>query len=213
MDKETVSRIFEPFFTTKEHGKGTGLGLATIYGVVKQSGGYIRVQSEPGSGTTFSIFFPRSQKEETKEDRISTPPEKRNLSGDETILVVEDEDMVRQLVCETLTEYGYNVLVASNGDEAILVSNRHAETIHLLVSDVVMPGMNGIVLARKMCALRPGIHVLLMSGYAQEGIAQFGTGEEDYSFLQKPVTPSRLCERVREILSADRPPPKGTSPS
>jgi hypothetical protein len=146
MDPTTISRIFEPFFTTKEQGKGTGLGLATVYGIVSQSGGYIRVLSEPGTGTTFLVYFPRARDAGPAEGPAATEIEER--SGDETILLVEDEEMVRELVCEALRGYGYTVLEAPNGEEAISASREYGGTIHLVITDVVMPGMN----KRDLCA-------------------------------------------------------------
>jgi signal transduction histidine kinase len=199
MDPETMSRIFEPFFTTKEQGKGTGLGLATVYGIVKQSGGYIRVRSEPGSGTTFTVYLPAAEGVELPEEPGDAGEE--NLAGRETILVVEDEEMVRTLVCDTLREFGYDILEAPGGEEAVAVSLRHEETIDLLITDVVMPRMNGLELARRIKASRPGIPVLFMSGYSEEGVMHLGVIGPGEAFLQKPITPSRLSAKVREVLS------------
>lgn len=199
MDPATLSRIFEPFFTTKEQGKGTGLGLATVYGIVNQSGGTIRVLSEPGAGTTFLVYFPRARYAGPADEPAGTEIQER--SGDETILVAEDEGMVRELVCETLRGCGYTVLEAADGEEAISASGEYGGTIHLLVTDVVMPGMNGLELAAKMTAARPELLVLFMSGYSEEAVAQLGVRGAGEAFLQKPVTPSRLTGRVREILS------------
>lgn len=205
MDEETVARIFEPFFTTKEQGKGTGLGLATVYGIVKQSGGFIRVRSSPGEGTTFTIYLPRCRREEQPAQERPSGEQKKELRGNETLLLVEDEEMVRELACHALRRYGYNVLEAANGNEAISVSERHAGRIDLLVSDAVMPGMNGLELAEKLTAARPGMPVVIISGYSQEAIDHLGAPGTAFSFLQKPITPSRLCEAVRTILRAPQP--------
>lgn len=200
MDPETMLRIFEPFFTTKEQGKGTGLGLATIYGIVRQSGGFIRVSSSPGEGSSFFLYFPAVDSEGAEEESSSRKPETRELTGKETLLVVEDEEMVRDLACEVLKEYGYNVLEASTGPEAIEIGKRHAGTIHLLVTDMVMPGMSGIETAQKLAAFRPGIPILYISGYSREAILQMGDAIPAGTFLQKPITPTNLLSSVREIL-------------
>jgi PAS domain S-box-containing protein len=203
MDGDTIARIFEPFFTTKKQGKGTGLGLATVYGIVKQSGGYIRVLSEPGSGTTFNVYLPRAQCAEPAEkaERIATG----ETPCDETILLVEDEDMVRELACETLRGYGYTVLEAPNGQEAVSVSEKFDGTIHLLITDVVMPGMNGLELSRTLKKSRPEMPVLFMSGYSEEVLAQVGFMGPGEAFYQKPVTPSRLYAKIREIFRLTSP--------
>jgi PAS domain S-box-containing protein len=202
MDEQTVSRIFEPFFTTKEQGKGTGLGLATVYGIVKQSGGFIRVRSAPGSGTTFTIYLPRGRREEQAAQERPSRKETTELRGNETLLLVEDEEMVRELACHALRRYGYNVLEAANGHEAMSISERYAGRIDLMISDAVMPGMNGLELAERLAAARPGMPVVIISGYSQEAIDHLGAADTAFSFLQKPITPSRLCETVREILRA-----------
>jgi signal transduction histidine kinase/CheY-like chemotaxis protein len=199
MDPGTLSRIFEPFFTTKEQGKGTGLGLATVYGIVNQSGGYIRVLSEPGKGTTFIAYFPRARDTGPAAGRKEVG--KKALSGDETILLVEDEEMVRELATETLRGYGYTVLEAGNGEEAIAASTKCRGTIHLLITDVVMPGMNGLEVAQRVKSARADILVLYMSGYSEEAVTHLGVMGPGEGFLQKPITPSRLSSRVREMLS------------
>ncbi len=199
MNPMIISRIFEPFFTTKEQGKGTGLGLATVYGIVSQSGGCIRVLSEPGAGTTFLVYFPRALNDNPPDEFAGMAI--KELSGDETILLVEDEDMVRELACETLRGYGYNVLASPDGQEAISISREHGETIHLLITDVVMPGINGLELAQRLKAERPDILVIFMSGYSEEAVTRLGVRGPGEAFLQKPVTPSRLSGMVREILS------------
>jgi signal transduction histidine kinase/CheY-like chemotaxis protein len=199
MAPETLARIFEPFFTTKEQGKGTGLGLATVYGIVKQSGGYIRVLSEPGRGTTFIVYFPRSEAVDAAGEAPGAG--RKEISGNETVLLVEDEEMVRELVSETLRGYGFTVLEAPDGQEAVSVSERHRGTIHLLITDVVMPGMNGLELARRLKSTRPDLLLLFMSGYSEEAVNELGVMGPGEVFLQKPITPSRLSEKVRELLT------------
>jgi CheY-like chemotaxis protein len=210
MNPMTISRIFEPFFTTKEKGKGTGLGLATVYGIVSQSGGYIRVLSEPGAGTTFLVYFPLARNAGPADAPAVT--EIQDRSGNETILLVEDEEMVRKLACETLRGYGYTVLEAPNGQEAISASRGYGGVIHLVITDVVMPGMNGLELARRLAEARPEILVLFMSGYSEEAVAQLGVRGTGEAFLQKPVTPSRLSVMVREMLSGRGSGSPATSP-
>ncbi len=201
MDEETLSRIFEPFFTTKDHGKGTGLGLATVYGIVKQSDGYIRVISAPGEGTTFSVYLPAAEREEpeTEEDRPATECE--GPAGKRTILLAEDEEMVRELAIEIFRKDGYTVLHAPNGTGALEICDRHEGCIDLLVTDLIMPGMNGIELARRVCDSRPGIPVLFMSGYAEDAKDRLGDLVNGRYFLQKPITPTKLSRKVREIFS------------
>jgi len=201
MDEEILSRIFEPFFTTKDQGKGTGLGLATVYGIVKQSEGYIRVVSTPGEGTTFSVYLPAAGGEgpETEEDRPEA--ESGGPAGNRTILLAEDEEMVRQLAIEIFRETGYTVLDAPNGATALAISDRYEGCIDLLVTDLLMPGMNGIELARKVCDSRPGIPVLFMSGYSEDARERLGVLDEGRDFLQKPITPTKLSRKVREIFS------------
>ncbi len=201
MNEEILSRIFDPFFTTKDQGKGTGLGLATVYGIVKQSEGYIRVVSAPGEGTTFTVYLPAAEREEpeTKEDQQETGRE--DPEGNWTILLAEDEEMVRDLAVEIFREAGYTVLDAGNGTAALAISDSHEGCIDLLVTDMVMPGMNGIELARRVCDSRPGIPVLFMSGYAEDAKERLGDLDERRAFLQKPITPTKLSRKVREILS------------
>ena len=203
MDEHTVARIFEPFFTTKKHGKGTGLGLATVYGIVKQSGGYIRVTSNPGSGTSFIVYLPRDNSAETVDMiELFAPGESPCV---ETILLVEDEDTVRKLACETLRGYGYTVLEASNGPEAVSASAKFDGTIHLLITDVVMPGMSGLELSQNLKKSRPGMPVLFMSGYSEEVLSRVGFMGPGEAFFQKPVTPARLYAKIREILRLTSP--------
>jgi len=198
MDAETQSHIFEPFFTTKEVDQGTGLGLATVYGIVKQSGGDIFVTSALGRGTTFRIYLPwvEATVEAFKEELAESNP----LRGHETVLLVEDEEMVRDLTAEILKKNGYNVLVASNPGEALLLAEKHPEPIHLLLSDVVMPLMNGPELAERIGRLRPAVKVLLMSGYAADTLARHGILESDGSFINKPFSQEELTQKVRGVL-------------
>lgn len=201
MDEKILSKIFEPFFTTKDLGKGTGLGLATVYGIVKQSEGYIRVDSLPGEGTTFFVYFPAAEGEEPEEEEDWPEAECEGPSGKRTILLAEDEEMVRELAIEIFQGAGYTVLDAPNGTAALAVSDRHAGCIDLLVTDMVMPGMDGIELARRVCDSRPGIPVLFMSGYAEDAKERLGDLNEGRAFLQKPITPTNLSRKVRELFS------------
>jgi two-component system cell cycle sensor histidine kinase/response regulator CckA len=195
MDRETQARIFEPFFTTKEKGKGTGLGLSTVYGIVKQSGGYVFVQSELGCGTAFTIYLPRVDE---PCDILGRPTvSSASSGGSETILLVEDEESVRQLVRETLVSRGYQVLEAPNGNEAIAIAAEHKDNLHLVITDVVMPGLSGHELAQKLLMARPNLKVLYLSGYAQDA---FPASEAHNAFLQKPFTLQSLARKVREVL-------------
>lgn len=199
MDEQTKSRIFEPFFTTKELGKGTGLGLATAYGVVKQSGGYIEVQSQPNRGTTFLIYLPRGTGVETAPEPRSRTLETRG--GSETVLLVEDEDPVRSMARQILQMNSYTVLEARDGVEALKVSGECRHPIDLLVTDVVMPHLSGRQLADRLSTLRPSMKVLFMSGHADDEIVRHRVLEPDMPFLQKPFTPSSLAGKVRELLN------------
>ena len=201
MDAETKSHIFEPFFTTKEKGKGTGLGLATVYGIVKQSGGYIAVDSEPGRGTNFTILFPRV--EEAVAAVKPAPAPAMPAGGSETILLVEDEAAVRNLIRDTLESYGYHVLEAGGGSEALRLSREHQGPLPLLLTDVVMPGMSGRAVAQAISAARPETRILYASGYTDEAIARHGVLDPGTDFIQKPFSPDDLARRVREVL--DRP--------
>ncbi|MBI5583623.1 MAG: PAS domain S-box protein [Deltaproteobacteria bacterium] len=202
MSEEIQSHIFEPFFTTKELGKGTGLGLSTVYGIVKQSTGYIWVDSEPGQGTSFKIYLPRIEGEAVAEIRPGkTTPSYR---GTETILLVEDNDLVRQLARSVLAHYGYNLLEARNGEEAYRLGKGYEGPIQLLLTDVVMPGISGQTLAEQIKALRPEIEVLFMSGYSEEATLRPGYPGRGDRFLQKPFSPSELAKRIRELLDNRR---------
>jgi PAS domain S-box-containing protein len=198
MDRETQARIFEPFFTTKEKGKGTGLGLSTVYGIIKQSGGYVFVQSEVGRGSVFTIYLPRV--EEMSEPHGSAPSPPNAARGSETVLLVEDEESVRQLVRETLATQGYRVLEAQNGEAGLAIAANNRDTIHLVITDVVMPGMSGHELAQQLVAARPEIKVLYLSGYTEDAFGEAGAAAASKAFLQKPFTLHSLSRKVREIL-------------
>jgi len=198
MDAATRARVFEPFFTTKGKGKGTGLGLSTVYGIVKQSGGFIWVYSEPSAGATFKIYLPRVEAKATAAAPV--PALAPVPGGDETILVVEDQPEVRRLSEKLLRVRGYTVLGAENGAEALRVAEQHAGPIHLLVTDVIMPGMNGREVALLMSADRPTLKVLYLSGYADESVVHHGVLEPGLAFLQKPFTPESLARKVRDVL-------------
>ena len=195
--KDTQSKIFEPFFTTKERGKGTGLGLAIVYGIVKQAGGYVWVYSEMGRGTTFKIYLPRIDEPAVAPAVEETPMPSK---GWETILLVEDDASLRGLACELLEEHGYRVIEATGPDQAIEIAQRNPETIHLLVTDVVMPGMNGRALAETLVAARPTLRVLYMSGYTDDVIAHSGVLAPGVLLLEKPFTVLALLGRVRLAL-------------
>src|SRR6266478_8615312 len=198
MDAETVAHIFEPFYTTKGSASGTGLGLATVYGIVKQSGGYIWVYSEPGKGSSFKVYLPRV--DELAEAPQTARKQTRARKGTETILLVEDEPAVRELTRMVLAAQGYSVVEAQNPEDAERLSENHGTQIHLLLTDVVMPGVSGRELARRITARHPKIRVLYMSGYTHNVIAGGGTLETGIAFLQKPFTPAGLADKVRDVL-------------
>jgi two-component system cell cycle sensor histidine kinase/response regulator CckA len=198
MDEATKTRIFEPFFTTKGPGAGTGLGLATVFGIVEQSGGSIRVMSEPGRGATFEVYLPQSN--EPEKPSPPTPELTLMESGSETILLVEDNDQVRQLIHRILEKNGYQVLGASSPQEALALFERHRDSIHLLLTDVVMPLMSGRQLAEKLLDSRRELKVLYMSGYTEDVALRHGIVESSVAFLQKPVTPHALLRKLREVL-------------
>jgi two-component system cell cycle sensor histidine kinase/response regulator CckA len=202
MSPETMRRAFEPFFTTKEVGKGTGLGLSTVYGIVKQSGGYISIDSEVGRGTTFKIYFP--QVDEEAGEIETRPPSSALRPGEETVLLVEDDNQVRSIAAITLEMSGYDVLTAANGGEALLLSERYKGRIDLLLTDVVMPRMSGHELAHQLIELRPGTRVLYMSGYSENAIIHHGVIEEGTDFIEKPFSPEALTSRIREMLDTTR---------
>jgi two-component system, cell cycle sensor histidine kinase and response regulator CckA len=198
MDRETISHIFEPFFTTKELGKGTGLGLATVYGIVKQSGGYIAVDSSPGQGASFQVFLPRVDEPVTQVPEIpSSTPETKSS---ETILLAEDSDPLRKLAKSLLEGHGFEVLAAQNGEEALGLAKQHPGRIHLLLTDVVMPGINGRVLAERLLVTRPDTKILYMSGYTDSFIAGHGVLDQSTNLLYKPFSEEKLIERVRSVL-------------
>jgi CheY-like chemotaxis protein len=198
MTPEVRDRVFEPFFTTKEKGRGTGLGLSTVYGIVKQSGGNIWVYSEPNHGTTFKIYLPRVYEapEELKEEIVREEIPR----GGETILLVEDEEVVRKLAARVLEKQGYTVLGASNGEEALFLCQRKNEPIHLVLTDVMMPQMGGPQLVEQLRQMRQDFKVLYMSGYTDGGIAHHGVLEKGIDYIQKPFSIDGLTRKVREVL-------------
>ena len=207
MDKETQARVFEPFFTTKKAGKGTGLGLSTVYGIVKQNGGYITVQSEPGRGSTFKIHLP--QAEGTPQLAKLTETSGPGPRGSATILLVEDEEALRELARNCLESHGYRVLEAGDGKSALEKAAQHQNPIQLLLTDVVMPRMSGRELADRMCTFYPGIRVVYMSGYTDDLIAQYGVLDADTMLLEKPFTLASLLKKVHQALQTQA---KGTAP-
>lgn len=198
MDEMTASQVFEPFFTTKKRGKGTGLGLSTVYGIVKQSGGFIWVYSEPGKGSTFKVYFPRTEDRREVPDKGDPPVE--DLRGGKTVLVVEDEDSIRKLAITILGQYGYAVLSAGDGEEALRIAAGHEGEIGLLLTDVVMPRLGGRELYERLRQLRPGIKVLYMSGYTDNAIVHQGVLDPGIAFLQKPCSPISMVRKVKEVL-------------
>jgi len=199
MDDDTLEHIFEPFYSTKKKEQGTGLGLSTVYGIVKQNGGFINVYSEPGIGTTFKIYFPSVRE---KAEKFSARAESAYPTGNETVLLVEDEDMVRKLAKKILEKHGYNVIDMSNGGVAVVWAEKHDDHIDLLLTDVIMPGMNGRELREKLLEKRPDLKVLYMSGYTENVIAHHGVLEEGTQFIQKPFTVEFLTRKIREVLDS-----------
>jgi len=201
MSPEVRERLFEPFFTTKEKGKGTGLGLSTVYGIVKQSGGNIYVHSEPGLGTTFEIFLARV--DEPPQEMGEKVKREELRHGSETILVVEDQEDVRSVAGQLLRNQGYRVLETSCGRDALELSKKHKEPIHMILTDVVMPGMSGRQLAEQLLSFHPKTKVLYMSGYTDNEIFHHGVLEEGTNYIQKPFTIDGLARQVREVLEKD----------
>ena len=200
IDEEVQPHIFEPFFTTKEQGKGTGLGLSTVYGIVRQSGGHITVRSESGKGTTFRIYMPQIEELTIPEEPVRHAP--AGTQRQETILVVEDEEVVRNLVRNLLRTFGYNVLEARQGEEALQILQRQPNGVDLVITDIVMPVMGGRQLGEHLASLNPNIRILYMSGYTDVAVVRQGTLGSDVAFLQKPFTPDVLARKVREVLDA-----------
>jgi CheY-like chemotaxis protein len=198
MDEETKSHLFEPFFTTKEPGKGTGLGLPTVYGIAKQSGGDIDVHSEVGKGTTVRVYLP--QVEEAGVEVALKTPVRRPLGGTETVLLVEDEVGVRKLFQEILRRHGYTVLEARDSQDAVMIGAEHPGPIHLLLTDVVMPQMSGGELAKRIRGMRPALRVLYVSGYADDASLRREAPDLGGAFLQKPFTPEVLLRTLRDVL-------------
>jgi CheY-like chemotaxis protein len=199
MDEDTAKHLFEPFFTTKSGGAGTGLGLATVFGVVKQSGGGIYVYSEPGRGTTFKIYLPAAATPAAGEEPVAEPEAE---GGTETIMVVEDDEGVRDLVRLMLEANGYEVLTAHDADEAARVCTERPCGVDLLLTDVMMPDVNGRVLAERLGALSPSMRILFMSGYSDEAVHRHGVLGDNAAFLEKPFTERTLARKVREVLDA-----------
>jgi CheY-like chemotaxis protein len=199
MDESTIQRIFDPFFTTKEPGKGTGLGLAMVYGVVQQSGGWIEVSSKLGLGTSFNIYLPRADAQVTSQpDEASPQPEL--LQGSGTVLVVEDEEGVRKLTRRILESYGFHVLEAADAAEALRIGELYYQDINVLLTDVILPGMNGKTVAERLQRLIPQLKVIFTSGYPAEVISSHGVLDEGAGYLRKPFSSESLARKLREIL-------------
>jgi len=202
MSRTTLKQAFEPFYTTKEKGKGTGLGLSTVYGIVKQHSGHIRVFSVENEGTVFKLYFPSVEKGIQKVSKVY--PLQQQTGGHETVLVVEDEDMVRDLVCSILKRFGYNILDAQDANHCMDILNKYDGPIHLLVTDVVMPGMNGKELYIKLSKQYPDMKVLFMSGYTNDVIIDRGVKDSEFEFIQKPISVQKLAQTVKRILTHDK---------
>ena len=198
MDRQTLTRIFEPFFTTKPEGRGTGLGLSTVYGIVHQAGGFVRVYSEPGTGTTFSLYLPAtSLPAEHSADRDVEPTQ---LGGSETILLCEDDFAVRKVATTMLSRAGYTVLAAPSGSEALRIAEGHSGTIDLLLTDVIMPGMNGKQLSDTLGQQRPDLKTVFFSGYSADVISHHGVVDEQVELVNKPFEHRDLLQRLRRVL-------------
>jgi two-component system, cell cycle sensor histidine kinase and response regulator CckA len=204
MPPEVLARLFEPFFTTKESGKGTGLGLATVYGIVKQSGGHITVDSKVGHGTTFKAYLPLT------EDPVSTIEIASSINavpcGSETILLVEDEDSLREVTCGYLKNKGYSVIAASEAKSAIAAAESCAHPVDLLLTDVILPGMSGVRLAEQLAAVHPRMRVLYVSGYAPDAMTHHGRHNSNFAFLSKPFSLAVLAKTIRSILDSQQSP-------
>jgi CheY-like chemotaxis protein len=212
MNKETQMCCLEPFFTTKEAGKGTGLGLSTVYAITQKCDGHLRLTSDIGKGTTFTLYFPREKAKLEMRPAVIERPEIR--LGSETIMVVEDDTMVRYMIREIMKKTGYNILEAANGEEALLKADRHDGKIALIITDVVMPQMNGRELVEKLTESRPELKAIYISGYTHEAIMKYGLGNIDGAFMQKPFASAALISKVREVLDqpAHNPVPPTTPP-
>jgi len=210
IDPETQARIFEPFFTTKEKGKGTGLGLSTVYGIVKQSNGHILVDSTPGRGTKFRIYLPLVKEPADAIKPVSVAP--RALGGNETVLLVEDEKGVRQVAWHYLNRSGYTVLEAQNGREALEIARQYPHRIHVLITDMVMPGIGGSELAKQMALLQPETRVVYMSGYSETALFEHNGVAPDLVLLPKPFTQESLTSAVRDAIDRGAKPKDLTNP-
>jgi two-component system, cell cycle sensor histidine kinase and response regulator CckA len=197
MDQETLAHIFEPFFTTKEVGEGTGLGLASVYGIIKQHGGYVYVRSVPGQGTTFDIYLPATDTAATSQARAVTDGK---VGSGEVVLVVEDDDLVRAVLVRALTKTGFEVLPAANGAEALEIVARRDQQVNAVITDLAMPGLRGRELAERLEQVRPGVPVLFVSGHADDEVARRGLLDPGRPFLQKLFDPAEIGVRVRELL-------------
>jgi two-component system, cell cycle sensor histidine kinase and response regulator CckA len=202
MSTEVMAHLFEPFFTTKEQGKGTGLGLSVVYGIVRQSGGDVRVESEPGRGTTFRLFFPRVEAPEPAQPQAAGRIAAAITKGEGAILLVEDEDAVRALARDFLHVLGYEVIEACTGEEALAMFDRHEGSIRAVVSDVIMPGMGGVELAQRLAVIRPGLKILLVSGYTKDSLDSGDIARGTLPFLQKPYTLEDFGRKVAELVAA-----------
>ncbi|MGH7254492.1 MAG: ATP-binding protein, partial [Nitrospirales bacterium] len=199
MDAQTKARVFEPFFTTKEKGKGTGLGLSTVYGIIRQSGGFVNLYSELGQGTSFKMYLPRVDEALSPTETAASSP--GQLDGTETVLLVEDEEDVRNLARTILERFHYTVLEATDVEEAIRFGEDASRTIHLLLTDIVMPHLSGRQLAERLTDRRPNLKVIFMSGYTGDAVVRHGVLKAGMAFLQKPFTPMALAQKAREVLN------------